>query len=504
MVNRKNFFVNTFRKYKDYLWPIENHEIPKFLSITALLFSILFIQNIIRALKDSMVNTMISAEAIPFLKFWGVLPTAFLFAIVYVKLTNVMKSTNIFYLILSIFVVFFTFFAFIILPNIEFFHMDQMRAENFVLAYPNMKWFILIAAKWSFSLFYIIAELWPSVVFALLFWQFVNTITSVDESKRFYILFGLLGQTGLYFSGSFLQLSPKIGKYLVEHYNLSASYSTISLQCSLTLVIFFCLMTIYIFKHINKRFVDTKNVRLDFSVKKDKLSVKDSFKMIFSSSYIMLIAMLLICYGVSINLVEGPWKAQARIVYPDAAEYAAFVGSYLKYTGILTVSFVLLGSNIVRKVGWLAAAVITPIMVFVTGMSFFLISNSSLAAENMNIIFAMQDPIMLAVTVGAIQNVLSKSSKYTLFDATKEMAYVPLSDEMKTKGKAAADVVGTKLGKGLSALLQSLIFIIFPSATYQSISSYIMIIFAVICIIWLFATFKLNKQYQNLVDTSAQ
>jgi len=71
-----------FEQIFDYIWPISRSELPKFLFITLLMFCILGIQNLIRAMKDSVINTMIGAETISFLKFWGVLPAAFLILLV--------------------------------------------------------------------------------------------------------------------------------------------------------------------------------------------------------------------------------------------------------------------------------------------------------------------------------------------------------------------------------------------------------------------------------------
>jgi len=41
-----------------------------------------------------------------------------------------------------------------------------------------------------------------------------------------------------------------------------------------------------------------------------------------------------------------------------------------------------------------------------------------------------------------------------MFDPCKEMAFIPLSSEEKTKGKAAIDMIGNTLGKSGGSLVQ--------------------------------------------------
>ncbi|MFO1129897.1 MAG: Npt1/Npt2 family nucleotide transporter [Rickettsiales bacterium] len=500
---------SNFGWFRGIFLPIHNFELKKFLPMCFMMMCILFNYNVLRDTKDTLVVNApgAGAESIGFLKLSAVTPAAILFMVIFIKLVNIFKKETIFYGIVTFFIGFFTLFGFIIYPNIEFFHMSLESIQNWQAAYPSFHWFIPVIGNWTFSLFYIFSELWGSVMIGMLFWQFANQTTKPNEAKRFYGMYGFFGNLGLVAAGALIQIAAAYAKSNAGMMENGMEIDTFRENIKM-LTMFIALAgfgIIYIYYWMQKNVLTDPTLynpeEITVKKKKEKMSVLESFKYILTNPYLMLIAGIIIAYGTVIVMVEGVWKGQIKLAFPDKNDYNNFMGIFTQYTGIVTMVLMIVGTNILRRMGWLIAALITPILILVTSALFFLLiwSDNNAAALGQiatpETAFMGLSTVLIAVYVGMVQNISAKGTKYALFDPTKQMAYMPLDDETKTKGQGAVEVIGGRLGKSGGAFINSsLLAGIGGNVTLASLTWILGPLSVLICLLWIGCVFGINRK----------
>ncbi|MFV9936614.1 MAG: GTP/GDP exchange transporter Tlc5 [Rickettsia endosymbiont of Haemaphysalis japonica] len=487
-------------KFRAAFWPVHNYELGKFIPMSTLMFCILFNQNVLRVLKDSILISEISAEIAGFAKVYCVTPAAALFVIIYAKMINYLTFEKIFYYLSAFFISFFVLFTFVIYPNIYIFHVHPDNLADWMERYPHFKWYISLVGNWGYIVYYSLAELWPNIFYVLLFWQFANELTTTEEAKRFYTLFSLFGNSSLILVG-FLMMNLSSEDTIIKKF-MSISDSKITLvQVSTTIVaivaIICCLLVRFISKNVftNPLFYAKATSGRATS---EPIGLIKSFKYIAKSKYLWLLLICSAAFGFAINLVEAVWKAKIKELYPTVNTYAEFNSLYILWTGVAIMVMTIIGNNIMRMHNWFVAAVISPVIIMVTGILFFVLIVFDQQILSLFDGAILMSPLALAVSIGGIQNILAKGTKYSIWDTSREMLYIPLDEELKTKGKAAVDVISAKVGKSSSGLVQSIIFTLVPTATFTSISPILMMVFTFVCLAWIYAVRKIYFEYQKI------
>jgi ATP:ADP antiporter, AAA family len=482
-----------FGKLRAFFWPIHRHELKKILPMMLILFLVCFNYSILRNVKDAVVVTAKSsgAEVIPFIKVWVLLPMAILFTIIYSKLSNRFSQEQVFYFIISFFLIFFALFT-LLTPYREMIHPHDLADRLELMLPAGFKGLIAMFRNWTYTIFYVICELWGSMVLSVLFWSFANEITKITEARRFYSMLGVVS--------SFASIIAGVSANFVTH---GRSWDQTFFILMSIIIVLGCLV-MAVFRWMNKNvlndpsFDELHQSKADLKKKNQKLSIRESFSYLSNSKYLVCIAIVVICYNLVINLVEIVWKDQLRQLYPSTLEYSRYMNYMTSAVGLIATLTSLFMSQLIARFGWTRTALITPMIMLFTSLGFFAFMLFRYDLAEPVYLLTGTTPLTIAVFFGAAQVCMSKACKYSVFDSTKEMTFIPLGHEMKLKGKAAIDGVGSRLGKSGGSLIHQSLLMFF--ATVSSSAPYVATILFCVIGAWIVAVRSLGRQFTAIVD----
>jgi hypothetical protein len=154
---------------------ISESELPHFFSMSFMMFLFIYVFTTARDTKDTLVVTNCGAEAIPFLKLYGVMPCAMIFIVAYSKLSETLSKEALFQVTLLPFFIFYALFAWVLYPNRDAIHFIPAVTAATGEAVSAGTAALNVLRYWSFSLYFIVSELWASAGVPLLFWQVCAT-----------------------------------------------------------------------------------------------------------------------------------------------------------------------------------------------------------------------------------------------------------------------------------------------------------------------------------------
>jgi len=478
--------ISSFSGLRSYLWPIHAHEAKKLIPMTIMIAFVALNYSILRGLKDTLLITEpgAGAEVLPFVKLWVMLPAAIVSTMVLSYLLNHFSKTAVFTTVSLLFFAFFLAFAFFIYPYRSMFHLHT-SANYLESVLPfGFKGFVTLYRHWTLTCFYVIAELWGTIVLQVLMWGVINEITKVSEAPRFHGVLVIACNIAAICAGQIANALKPIAHSL-DGWNIALTRLALlitALGC-ISLAAFYW-MAKYIFT--NPAYTPQEEKEAKKSPKK-KLSFKESLYHIANSKYLLCIASIVVSYNLVINLVEVLWKDRLHRYCPNPGDFNTYTNNITTAVGIISTIASVLMLGIIQRLGWTKTALLTPMVLLITSSAFFICLFGGGGAT-----------LGLAVFLGSAQNCISKGAKYSVFDATKEMAFVPLESDHKMKGKAAIDGIGSRMAKSGGSILQQGLLLF--CGTLAASAPYIALIVGCVTALWFFSILTLGKEYQKLTE----
>ena len=346
--------------------------------------------------------------------------------------------------------------------------------------------------------------------------QCANDVTSLPQAKRFYPLFAVFGNFAPILSGKVMSLLISLQKTNDDVGFQSTLQGLASIKNAVCLGIIVLYHLVYDLadkrqrreekERVNEMLVkakkgDTVEVELTVGGKKVKTAkptMRQSLSELSGSWELKSMATMVVCYNVCIELTEVLWKALLRKTYTTKSAYMDFMATFSQTVGWVTIVMQLVAPSIIRTLGWKGSAMLVPLSMGAFAIWFFT-SAAGINGVGEGGAVGSASPLTTALLIGTLLNVVSKVTKYSLFDPCKEMAYIPLGPEAKVKGKAAVDVFGARLGRSIGSASQQLVMLASGGAASSIIQSipFLGVLYMTALGFWSNAVWKLGQLFDT-------
>ena len=497
---------DSFGRFRGTFFPIYGHELKKLIPLTLIFFCISFNYSVLRSFKDMLMYTnMVDGRKSIYCAKVLVIPSIFFLTFLYTFIAKRVNRDVRFNIVTFFFAAFFFSFVLFAYPGefneaLQISWFDKYIDSNSKLA----PWFDCLR-KWPITIFYIFVESWGTIMLGVSFWTFANEINSSKQAKRVYSFFMIGAAIGSIFAGLFIKAFE------------NDTFINLIVPCVLIFVL--ALVYNYLGYKVRKYPVEYEIEEKIEKKKKVKLSFIASIRLILQSRYLLLLLCVVLGYNVFMVLLESIWKGSINayknylvelfkqtMPLLDARKFAEkeiknvyFLQNI--FVGLLSLFIIFFFSRTVSKKRWSLVAFVTPfiggVMSLLFMFSYFFIKK--FLPEGSSFLGGI-NPLHLSVLIGLAITVFIKASKYVFFDTSKERAYIPLDEEARVNGKAAIDAIGSRLGKGMSAIFISTVLDPFFSNETVALISFTLLF--LILILWIFAILRLSPEYEAKLAAS--
>ncbi|WP_157952477.1 Npt1/Npt2 family nucleotide transporter [Candidatus Similichlamydia epinepheli] len=471
-----------------YFFPVERGETRILVPLTVILFLIAFNYYGLKSTKDTLVITSAGASAVPFIKTWALLPSTFCASYFFAILSLRIGSRRAFLVMLSLFLSFYAVFIFVLYPKRNDLLFNSLA--NWIEPYlpKGFDAIPILIRHWSFTLFYIISELWSVIILNICFWGFLNEVIAIEQAKRLYPLL----RTGLNFAGI---LSGRVGLYFAAMpFDPTLPFGETAWDQALTKMMVAVLTSgaaiFLIFCWVSSQFKQKKTVPQTTNRPKQN-SLKEGWSLLFHNQTILCLSSVTFAYNLLLNLGEVLWTAQTYSLCPDPLSFSSYMHRVAIVTSfVASLSAFFMTGNLLKHFSWLTTALITPFISLVTSLFFFLFlflpHKTAFLASWVGV-----SPLEATVFFGALQSCLARSFKSALLDINKDLVLMELSGALRVKGKAIIDGLAARSGKATASI--SLTILLGLLGSIDACTAPIGILSCATISSWLTATYKLGK-----------